>query len=302
MPWTTADIPDQKGKVVLITGANSGLGLETARALLAKGATVIMACRSRRRGEVVRQSLLNANESAGVDLLELDLADLESVQRVAVKLHQNYGRLDLLINNAGVMAPPRLLSKQGFELQFAVNHLGHMALTQLVLPMMETQPSARVVSVSSGAHYFGRINWNDLQGERAYNRWGAYAQSKLANVMFALELNTRLSKRNSSVSSLVAHPGMARTNLQSTSISLNGSWQENLAYKLMAPLFQSAAMGALPQLHAATAASAFGGEHYGPGGPGNFRGFPKVCPIAPAARKADDRERLWKISQELCGC
>ncbi|MFL0790381.1 MAG: oxidoreductase [Prochlorococcus sp.] len=302
MPWTTVDIPDQQGRVALITGANSGLGLETTRVLLAKGTTVIMACRSRLRGEAVRQKLLHEHNSACLDLLELDLADLNSVRRAAGELHHNYGRLDLLFNNAGVMAPPRRLSEQGFELQFAVNHLGHMALTQLVLPLMETQASARVVSVSSGAHYFARINWTDLQGEVAYNRWQAYAQSKLANIMFALELNGRLRNRNSSVSCLAAHPGLARTNLQSSSVAANGSWQESLAYKLMAPLFQSAAMGALPQLHAATAASALGGELYGPGGPGNLRGFPTLCPIAPAALKADERERLWTISQELCGC
>lgn len=301
MPWTAVDIPDQRGRVALVTGANSGLGFETTRALVAKGATVIMACKSRRKGESARQSLVQQNSEASVELLDINLADLESVRGAAAQVASEYGQLNLLVNNAGVMALPRMLSPQGFELQFAVNHLGHMALTLLLMPLLERQESSRVVTVSSGAQYFGKINWTDLQGENNYNRWKAYAQSKLANMMFALELNSRLIKRNSTVISLAAHPGMARTNLQATSIAANGSWAENIAYSLMGPLFQSAAMGALPQLYAATAASASGGEHYGPSGPGNFRGFPKQCPVAAEALNPKHCERFWDLSQELCG-
>ena len=165
MPWTEADTPDQRGRVALITGANSGLGLETARVLASRGATVLLACRSRQRGEAARQALL-PTAGAGIDVLELDLADLASVRRASDLVAQQYGQLDLLINNAGVMAPPRLLSRQGLELQFAVNHLGHFALTRALLPLLEQRPGARVVHVSSGAHYFGRIAFDDLQGER----------------------------------------------------------------------------------------------------------------------------------------
>ena len=299
MGWSTADIPDQHGRIALITGASSGLGLETARALHQKGATVVMACRSPRKGEAARQQLLEMHCEGALDLVDLDLSDLTSVQRCSAAIHSRYGRLDLLINNAGVMAPPRLVSHQGYELQLATNHLGHMALTTALLPLMEGQVNARVVTVTSGAQYFGRIAWDDPNGEQRYDRWQAYSQSKLANVMFALELDQRLRRQGSTVRSLAAHPGLARTNLQPASIAANGSRIEAFAYRLMDPLFQSAAMGALPQLHAATAPGAQGGEHYGPDGYGGLRGWPQRQPVAPAARDADQRERLWVLSEAL---
>ena len=298
MGWTLKDIPDQTGRVALVTGANSGLGLETSRALLAKGATVLMACRSQRKSEEARRDLLDQG-TAGVDLLDLDLSDLKSVERCANVVQERYGRLDLLMNNAGLMAPPRQLSVQGFEMQFAVNHLGHMALTQQLLPLMEGRQDARVVTVTSGAQYFGKMAWSDLQGERRYDRWSAYCQSKLANVMFALELNQRLQQQNSSVISLAAHPGLARTNLQPVSVAATGAWQESLAYRLMDPLFQSAAMGALPQLHAATASSVKGGEHFGPGGFASMRGMPTRQPVARIAKDPEQRERLWTTSEDM---
>ncbi|WP_413430071.1 oxidoreductase [Synechococcus sp. Cu2B8-bc1011] len=301
MGWTLKDIPDQTGRVALVTGANSGLGLETSRALLQKGATVLMACRSQRKSEAARRDLLDLG-TTGVDLLDLDLSDLNSVERCANAVQERYGRLDLLMNNAGLMAPPRRLSVQGFEMQFAVNHLGHMALTQRLLPLMEGREDARVVTVTSGAQYFGKMQWSDLQGERRYDRWKAYSQSKLANVMFALELNHRLHKQNSTVISLAAHPGLARTNLQPVSVAATGAWQESLAYRLMDPLFQSAAMGALPQLHAATASRAKGGEHFGPGGFASMRGMPTRQPVARPARDGEQRERLWRISDDMILC
>ena len=298
MGWTLKDIPDQTGRLALVTGANSGLGLETSRALLQKGATVLMACRSQRKSEAARRDLLDLG-TTGVDLLDLDLSDLNSVDRCANDVQERYGRLDLLINNAGLMAPQRRLSVQGFEMQFAVNHLGHMALTQKLLPLMEGRQDARVVTVTSGAQYFGKMAWSDLQGERSYDRWGAYSQSKLANVMFALELNQRLQQQNSTVISIAAHPGLARTNLQPVSVAATGAWQESLAYRLMDPLFQSAAMGALPQLHAATASSAKGGEHFGPGGLASMRGTTTRQPVARTAKESDQRERLWALSEDM---
>lgn len=299
MPWTTADIPDQSGRIALITGANSGLGLETARALAARGATVLLACRDPRRGEQARQELL-PQARAGLELLTLDLADLASVAAAAERVQREFGRLDLLIANAGVMAPPRRLTRQGHELQFGVNHLGHFALVRQLLPLLAQAPGARVVSVSSGAHYFGRIAFDDLQGERRYDAWAAYAQSKLANVMLALELQARLEAAGSGVLSVAAHPGLARTNLQPASVAARGSQLEALAYRLMDPLFQSAAMGALPQLHAATAPAVPGGSFFGPGGLANLRGWPVPCRIAPAALVASDRQRLWEVSEQLC--
>jgi len=307
-PWTTAAIPDQAGRVALVTGANSGLGLETARALAAKGATVVMACRSPRKAEEARAQLLTElahqqqdGSQGALDVLSLDLADLASVRVAAATLADRYGRLDLLINNAGVMGPPRTLTRDGFELQFGTNHLGHFALTQLLLPLLRAQEGARVVYVTSGAQYFGRIAFDDLQGERSYDRWRAYSQSKLANVMTALELQERLRAQGTGVLALAAHPGLARTNLQPASVAMNGSQLEAFAYRLMDPLFQSAAMGALPQLFAATAPEAQAGGHYGPDQWGGMRGYPKAVRVAPAALDGEQRRRLWQVSEELCG-
>lgn len=296
--WTAEAIPDQSGRIALITGANSGLGLETARALLARGATVVLACRSRARAEAARRELLPIG--AAVECLDLDLASLASVAAAADRLAHDYGRLDLLINNAGVMAPPRTLSADGFELQFAINHLGHQLLTCRLLPLMQAQGDPRIVMVTSGAQYFGRISFEDLQGERRYDRWQAYGQSKLANVMLALELQERLSASGSPVRAMAAHPGLARTNLQPTSTALNGSRLEPLLYRLLDPVFQSAAMGALPQLFAATAPEAEGGGHYGPSQLGGLRGWPVPVPVAPAARESELRRRLWEVSADLC--
>jgi protochlorophyllide reductase len=294
--------------VALVTGANSGLGLETARALAAKGATVVMACRSPRKAEEARAQLLTElahqqqdGPQGALDVLSLDLADLASVRVAAATLADRYGRLDLLINNAGVMGPPRTLTRDGFELQFGTNHLGHFALTQLLLPLLRAQEGARVVYVTSGAQYFGRIAFDDLQGERSYDRWRAYSQSKLANVMTALELQERLRAQGTGVLALAAHPGLARTNLQPASVAMNGSQLEAFAYRLMDPLFQSAAMGALPQLFAATAPEAQAGGHYGPDQWGGMRGYPKAVRVAPAALDVEQRRRLWQVSEELCG-
>ncbi|MFM7464177.1 MAG: oxidoreductase [Cyanobium sp.] len=306
-PWTADAIPDQSGRVALVTGGNSGLGLETARALAAKGATVVMACRSPRKAEEARNQLLTElaphldGPQGALDVLSLDLADLASVRAAAATLAERYGCLDLLINNAGVMGPPRTLTRDGFELQFGTNHLGHFALTQLLLPLLHTQEGSRVVHVTSGAQYFGRIAFADLNGERAYDRWKAYSQSKLANVMTALELQERLRAEGSGVLSLAAHPGLARTNLQPASVAMTGSKFEALAYRLMDPLFQSAAMGALPQLFAATAPQAQPGGHYGPDQWGGMRGYPKAVRVAPAALDGEQRRRLWRVSEQLCG-
>lgn len=296
VPWTAAEIPDQRGRTALITGANSGLGLESARALATKGATVLLACRSLEKATTTA-SALQAETGAELIPLELDLADLGSVQRAAAQVQS----LDLLLNNAGVMAPPRTLSRQGFELQFAVNHLGHVALTQALLPLLKQSPAGRVVHVSSGAAYFGRIQFEDLQGEKRYRPWDAYGQSKLANAMTALELQRQLEQEGSSVQSLVAHPGLARTNLQPTSVASKNAKVEGLAYRLMDPLFQSAAMGALPQLYAATAPEAKAGVFYGPGGFGNLRGYPTSCRMPPQALDPEACARLREVSAALIG-
>jgi len=303
--WSATAMPDQGGRLALITGANSGLGLESARALLARGATVLLACRSLERAEAARQALLAEGEAvpsgaglgAGeIELLELDLADLDSVVRAAATVADRYGRLDLLLNNAGVMAPPRQLTRQGFELQFGVNHLCHYALTRLLLPLLQATAGARVVQVTSGAQYFGRLDFDDLQGERRYDRWAAYGQSKLANVVLAHELQ----RRHPGLLSAAAHPGLARTNLQPASIAASGARFEGVAYRLLDPLFQSAAQGALPQLFAATAAEAEPAGHYGPNQFGGLRGWPAAVRPAAAALDPVQGERLWQVSEELC--
>ena len=291
------EIKMQEGKVFLITGANSGLGFETTKFLLERGATVIMCCRDLLKGEKAKQELLKFNFSGKIELVELDLSDLINVKKFAESIKNKFNYLDALINNAGIMAPQKTFSKQGFEIQFAVNHLAHMFLTLELLPMLEEKNNSRVVTVTSGVQYFGKIQWSDLQGNLKYDRWASYAQSKLANVMFGLELDSKLKKRNSKTSSLLAHPGFARTNLQPKSVEANQSLSEGLAYKLMDPMFQSAKMGALPQIAAATLSSAKGGEQYGPRF--SFRGFPKICRNAPKALNQTSREKLWEISEKL---
>ena len=291
------EIKLQNGRVFLVTGANSGLGYETTKFLLEKGATVIMCCRDILKGEKAKEELQKFNFSGKIELVKLDLSDLKTVKKFAESIKNKFNYLDVLINNAGIMAPPKTLSSQGFEIQFAVNHLAHMYLTLELLPMLEEKNNSRVVTVTSGVQYFGKIKWEDLQGNLKYDRWASYAQSKLANVMFGLELNSKLKEKNSKTSSLLAHPGFARTNLQPKSVEANKSWQEDLAYKLMDPMFQSAKMGALPQITAATLSSAKGGEQYGPRF--NFRGFPKICRNAPKALDQSSRNRLWEISKEL---
>ena len=291
------EIKMQDGKVFLITGANSGLGYETSKFLLERGATVIMSCRDLIKGEKAKQELLKFNFSGKIELVELDLSDLINVKKFAESIKNKFDYLDVLINNAGIMAPPKTFSKQGFEIQFAVNHLAHMFLTLELLPMLEEKNNSRVVTVTSGVQYFGKIQWADLQGNLKYDRWASYAQSKLANVMFGLELNLKLIENNSKTSSLLAHPGFARTNLQPKSVEANKSWQEKLAYKFMDPIFQSARLGALPQIAAATLPNAIGGEQYGPRF--NFRGYPKICKNAPKALDRNSRKKLWDISEEL---
>jgi len=290
-------IKSQEKRKFLITGANSGLGYETSKVLLEKGATVIMCCRDLVKAERAKKELLKFNFPGNIELFELDLSDLRKVRKSSQLIKNKFNSLDVLINNAGIMAPPKTLTKQGFEIQFGVNHLAHMFLTLELLPLLKEKTNSRVVTVTSGVQYFGEIKWDDLQGNLKYDRWASYAQSKLANVMFGLELNLKFIENNSKTSSLLAHPGFARTNLQPKSVEANKSWQEKLAYKFMDPMFQSARMGALPQIAAATLPNAIGGEQYGPRF--NYRGYPKICRNAPKALDPNSRKRLWNISEQL---
>jgi NAD(P)-dependent dehydrogenase (short-subunit alcohol dehydrogenase family) len=292
MKWTTEQMPDQGGRTAVVTGANSGLGLETARQLARKGARVVMACRNLEKGEAARRDV------EGAELEQLDLASLESVRAFAERFRASHDGLDLLINNAGVMAPPRQRTADGFELQFGTNHLGHFALTGLLIGAMEGREDGRVVTLSSQAHRTGRIAFDNLGGDRHYFRWRAYGQSKLANLIFALELERRLSAAGSTIKSMAAHPGYAATNLQFAAPPL----ADRLFMKVGNVLFaQSDEMGALPPLYAATEPGLPGGTYAGPDGLGERGGHPK--PVAPsgAARNEEVAKRLWDVSEQMTG-
>jgi NAD(P)-dependent dehydrogenase (short-subunit alcohol dehydrogenase family) len=298
--WTSEQIPDQHGRTAIVTGANSGLGLSAARELARRGAHVVLACRDLNKGAQAQRAIeAQAPTDAKLELAFLDLAELGSVKAFAQDFLAAPGPgLDLLVNNAGVMAPPRRQTKDGFELQFGTNVLGHFALTAYLIGAMEGRADARVVTVSSNAHKMGRINFDDLQSERSYRRWGAYGQSKLADLMFALELDRRLRAAGSQIKSIAAHPGYAATNLQTAAPPLLDRMFGRLGNVLVA---QSADMGALPLLYAATQPDVQGGAYVGPDGFGEFRGHPHLTTPSAAARDEDVAGRLWGVCEELAG-
>lgn len=290
MNWTTEQIPSQKNRIVIVTGANSGIGYETAKALAAKGATVVMACRNLDKANEAAAKIRKTVSDADLDIIPLDLADLSSVRKFATLFNAKYSKLDLLINNAGVMVPPLTKTKDGFELQFGANHLGHFALTNLLLEKIMATPKARIVNVSSGVHHQGKLDFENLNAEKGYAAWGAYAQSKLANLLFTLELNQRLAALNSDAIATAAHPGWTLTGLQN-GVAL---WASRL-------LGQQAPMGALPTLYAATSADMKANDYAGPGGFQEMRGYPKKVDRSAAAKDPSVARRLWQVSEELTG-
>ncbi|MEU7860592.1 oxidoreductase [Nonomuraea sp. NPDC049141] len=296
MSWTIDQIPDQTGKTFVVTGAGSGLGLATTRALAHRGAHVILAVRDEVKGRRAVAEITAERPDARLEVRHLDLADLDSVHTFADRLRSDLGRLDLLVNNAGVMAPPRTLNAQGHELQFAANHLGHFALTGLVLDLLADGSDPRVVTVTSTNHRQGRIFFDDLTGERTYSPMKFYNQSKLANAAFGWELHQRLTAAGSPVRSVLAHPGYASTNLQT---SAPVGMVKLLFGRILAPLAQSAERGALPQLYAATAPDAASGQLIGPGGMAELRGAPKQVQLAPTATDPETGRRLWELSERL---
>ena len=300
-PWKTADIPDLTGRTAVVTGANIGLGFETAKALAEHGATVIMACRDEARGDAAAQSIQESLGSVPLTCPMLDLADLDSVRAFADEFAAGHDALDILVNNAGVMAPPeRLVTKQGFELQLGTNHLGHFALTGLLLPQLLRTPGSRVVTVSSFAHEPGKIDFDDLQRERSYTPYGAYSQSKLANLMFMLELDRRLKAASARTISVAAHPGFASTNLQAAGPFLGSQpLSSRLVLAGVRLLGQSPAQGAEPQLYAATAPGVEGGDYFGP--KNRIRGHVAPSTMAPQARDEATAARLWDVSKQLTG-
>jgi NAD(P)-dependent dehydrogenase (short-subunit alcohol dehydrogenase family) len=296
--WTADQIPDQHRRIAVVTGANSGLGLVCARELARRGATVVMACRNMDKGAAARRHIEGAVPEAKLELSELDLGELASVRAFAARARSEHEGFDLLLNNAGVMAPPRRETADGFELQIGTNLLGHFALTAQLIGAMAGRADARVVTLSSNAHKMARINLEDLQSQRRYMRWRAYGQSKLADLMFALELDRRLRAAGSSISSLAAHPGYAATNLQTAAPPLVDRLIMRATNVLVA---QSAEMGALPPLYAATVPGLEGGSYIGPSGPGEFRGHPRIVSPSRAARDEQVAPRLWSLAEELTG-
>jgi NAD(P)-dependent dehydrogenase (short-subunit alcohol dehydrogenase family) len=298
MRWTAEQIPDQDGRIAVVTGANSGLGLAVSRELARHGARVVLACRNAGKGAQAKRAIEAAVPAARLELKALDLGELASVASFAESFCAEHDRLDLLVNNAGVMAPPRRETKDGFELQLGTNLLGHFALTARLIGAMQERVDARVVTVSSNAHKMGRINFDDLQSQRSYSRWRAYAQSKLADLLFALELDRRLRAAGSQVKSLAAHPGYAATNLQTAAPPLLDSLVMRVTNVLVA---QSADAGALPLLYAATQPDLEGGTYVGPDGIAESRGHPRVARPSAAARDEALAARLWSAAEELTG-
>jgi NAD(P)-dependent dehydrogenase (short-subunit alcohol dehydrogenase family) len=296
--WSEADVPDQTGRVAVVTGANTGLGFETARVLAAHGARVVLAVRNVENGKAAAARIVGVCSRADVVVVPLDLASLQSVHTAATELRTAYPRIDLLINNAGVMYTPKQTTKDGFELQFGTNHLGHFALTGRLLDQLLATDGSRVVTVSSTNHrVMAAIHFDDLQWQRGYHRIGAYGQAKLANLLFTYELQRRLAAAKAATIAAAAHPGGSSTEL----FRYVPSVLRPVANLLVPLVFQSPAMGALPTLRAATDPAVRGGQYYGPDGFSQTRGHPTVVSSSAQSHDQDLQRRLWTVSEELTG-
>jgi len=298
--WSAKNISSQSGRIAIVSGANSGLGYQTSLALASKGARVIMACRNLEKGELARQQILASGPEVEPELWQLDLASLDSVHKFADRYEAKFQKLDLLINNAGLMAIPYSKTREGFEMQFGVNHLGHFVLSARLWPILSLTQASRLVQLSSLAHTFGKIRFQDIHWEKKYSKWGAYGMSKLANLLFIKELTRRIGFSGSEVLATAAHPGYASTDLQAKGAKMKGSrtgaYLFNLANSLVA---QSATQGALPTLFAATEEGIKQGGYYGPDGFLRLRGGPS--PDQPSERLMDPEvaESLWDLSESL---
>ena len=290
--WDSENISDQKGKVVIVTGSSSGLGFETAKVLANKNATVIVAVRNELKGNAAVKQIKMENPNADVRVMSVDLADLESIHKFAENFKRKFKKLDLLINNAGVMNPPYTKTKDGFELQFGTNHLGHFALTGLLIDLIKETPNSRIVNVSSTAHKIGKLNFDDLNWEkRRYYKMRCYGDSKLANLYFTKELQKRLNKQSSEVVVASAHPGASASELT----------RHSLLFKILGLFVQNTKMGALPTLYAAVASDVQGNDYYGPGGFQEFGGYPKKVEPATHAKQDGIAANLWDVSEKMTG-
>jgi len=291
--WDTKDIPDQKGRVVIVTGSSSGIGLEAARVLASKNATVIIAVRNPEKGNSAVNKIKRQHKNVNVEFMGLDLADLDSVRLFTKIFKEKFNKLDLLINNAGVMIPPYGKTKDGFELQFGTNHLGHFALTGLLIELLKNTKNSRIVNVSSAAHKYGNLNFADLNWEkRKYKTWRAYGDSKISNLYFTYELQRRLADSKSTVKVTAAHPGWTATDLQRHSklfVFMNGFF----AMKIW--------LGALPTLRAAIDEAAQSGDYFGPDGWQEWRGYPQKVESNKLSHDKNIGAKLWEVSQQLTG-
>ena len=299
--WTADDIPDLHGTTALITGGNSGIGLEAARLMAGRGAQVALGCRNREKGERAAADIRRSDPAAVVEVLELDLADLESVAAAAEEGQRRWQHLDRLINNAGVMALPFRQTVDGFEMQFGTNHLGHFALTGRLLPLLLAAHAPRVVTVSSFMHRVGRLNLANLDAANGYDKWAAYSMSKLANLLFTFELQRRAQRVGAALTAAAAHPGYTRTNLQTAGPRMSGANIAAHGWRAVNLVAQSAEMGALPTVYAAVAEDVRGGDYIGPRGPVEIRGYPTKVKATRAARDPDAAARLWEVSESLTG-
>jgi NAD(P)-dependent dehydrogenase (short-subunit alcohol dehydrogenase family) len=301
--WTAANMPSQAGNIAIVTGANSGIGFQASLQLARSGAAVVLACRDPLKADDAKRRILAELPHAVVELGIVDMSSLASVRKFAAGFTERDVIVDILINNAGVMAvPQRTLTPDGYELQFATNHLGHFALTGLLLPSLMKNPKARVVTVSSVAHKRGKIEFDNLNGERSYKPWDAYSQSKLANLYFAFELERRFLKSRVRLSSIAVHPGVAATNIANAGPKLGAPDLKSFIVGMLMPFYgQPEAQGALPLLYGATSPDAIGGGYYGPDGSGEHRGFPTRVWPSTLAMDENIAKRLWTVSEDLTG-
>ncbi len=298
--WTTVNMPDLTGKIIIVTGANSGIGLEAAKEFARKGAQTILACRSMDKAEAALNEILAEIPNAPAEIMPLDLTSLASVRQFADAFKAKYDQLDILVNNAGIMMVPYGTTEDGFERQLGTNHLGHFALTGLLFDLLTNTQGARVVTVSSTGHRFGNMDFDNLMFEdgSGYSPMGAYGRSKLANLLFTKELQRRFDALGIDALAVAAHPGISQTNLAA---HMTDRWYFKPLMPLMPLMLQSAAMGALPTIRAAVDPNVTGGQFFGPDGPNERRGYPVVVQANDAAHNAADAQRLWQVSEQLTG-
>lgn len=298
--WSIQEIGDLHGKVVVVTGGNSGLGFEAVKVYAQKGATVVMAVRSTQRGEEAKSAVLKTTPKADIAIMALDLSSLKSVAQFAEAFKERFKRLDILMNNAGIMFVPYGLTEDGFERQMGINHLGHFALTAHLFDRIRTTPEARIVNISSLAHRSGEMDFDNFlfEGGKGYTEMAAYGRSKLANLLFTYELQRRVEAEGLDVKVLAAHPGGSKTNLGRNATD---RWWFKVLYPVMLVLMQSAEKGSLPGIRASVDKGAKGGTYYGPKNMGEMRGRPVVVEATEAARSTEDAKALWQRSEELTG-